>query len=141
MLISGMEKGFGGILNWKKYIEDYHDLYVQSYTLLLTDIFENFWNKSIETNELDPACFFTATGLAWQWCLEKSEIELELLTHIDMLQIVEKGVMGEICHAINRYAKANFEIDKMTQWKKSIIYYVLGCKQFVHMSNEKKIYL
>ena len=32
-----------------------------------------------------------------------------------MLQIVEKGVMGEICHAINRYAKANFEIDKMTQ--------------------------
>ena len=36
--------------------------------------------------------------------LKKLEIKLELLTDIDMLLMVEKG---RICHAIDRYAKAN----------------------------------
>ena len=35
----------------------YHDLYVQSDTLLLADIFENFRNKYIEIYELDPTHF------------------------------------------------------------------------------------
>ena len=33
---------------------DYHDLYFQSDTLLLADIFANFRNKCIEIYELDP---------------------------------------------------------------------------------------
>ena len=41
---------------------DYHDLYVQSNTLLLADIFENFRNKYIEIDELDPAHFLSAPG-------------------------------------------------------------------------------
>ena len=41
---------------------DYHDLYVQSDTLLLTDVFENFRNKFIEIYELEPAHFLSATG-------------------------------------------------------------------------------
>ena len=57
---------------------DYHDLYVQSDTLLLADVFENFTNKCIEIYELDPAHFLSATGLAWQPCLKKTEIKLEL---------------------------------------------------------------
>ena len=41
---------------WKlKNLGDYHDLYVQSDTLLLADVFENFRNKCIEIHELDPA--------------------------------------------------------------------------------------
>ena len=36
----------------------YHDLYVQSDTLLLADVFENFISKCIEIYELDPAHFF-----------------------------------------------------------------------------------
>ena len=59
---------------------DYHDLYVQIDTLLLADTFENFRNKYIETYELDPAYFLSALGLTWQACLEKTEVELELLT-------------------------------------------------------------
>ena len=51
--------------------------------------------------------FLSAPGLAWQACLKKTEVELELLTNIDMLLIVEKGIRGGICHAIHRYAKAN----------------------------------
>ena len=49
---------------------DYHDLYVQSDTLLLADVFENFINKCIEIYELDPAHCVSAPGLAWQACLK-----------------------------------------------------------------------
>ena len=48
-----------------KNIEYYHDLYVQSDTLLLADVFENFRNKCIEIYELDPTHFLSALGLAW----------------------------------------------------------------------------
>ena len=41
---------------------EYHDLYVQSNTLLLADIFENFRNKCIKIYELDPAHFLSAPG-------------------------------------------------------------------------------
>ena len=53
---------------------DYHDLYAQSDTLLLADVFEIFRNKCIETYELDPAHFLSATGLAWQACLKEAEV-------------------------------------------------------------------
>ena len=82
-------------------------MYVQCNTLLLADVFENFKNKCIEIYELDPAHFLSAPGLAWQACLKKTGIRLELLTDIDMLLMVEKGTRGGICHAIHRYAKAN----------------------------------
>ena len=90
-----------------KHLGDYHDLYVQSDTLLLSDVFENFRNICIKVYELNPAHFLSAPGLAWQSCLKKTKIKLELLTDVDMLLMVEKGIRGGICHAIYRYAKAN----------------------------------
>ena len=88
-----------------KYLGDYHDLYVQSDTLLLADVFENIRNKCIKTYELDPDHFLSAAGLAWQACFKKTGIRLELLADVDMLLMVEKGIRGGICHAIHRYAK------------------------------------
>ena len=38
---------------------------------------------------------------------KETGIETELLTDVDMLLMVEKGIRGGICHAIHRYAKAN----------------------------------
>ena len=49
----------------------------------------------------------SAPGLAWQACLKKTKVELELLTDIDMLLMVEKGTRSEICQAIRRYVKVN----------------------------------
>ena len=46
-----------------KILGNYHDLYVQSKTLLLADVFENFRNKCIEIYELDPAHFFVCTRI------------------------------------------------------------------------------
>ena len=86
---------------------DYHDLYVQSDTLLLADVFNNFRDMCLKEYELDPAHFLSLPGLAWQACLKKTNIELELLTDYDMLLMVEDGTKGGICHSIHRYAKAN----------------------------------
>ena len=90
-----------------KKLAEYHDLYVQSGTLLLADVFENFRNKCIEIYELDPAHFLSAPGLAWQACFKKTGMILELLTDNYMLMIVEEGIRGGICHAIYRYSRAN----------------------------------
>ena len=51
-----------------KNLGDYHDLYVQSDTLLLADVFENFRNKCIEIYELDPVHFLSAPRFACQGC-------------------------------------------------------------------------
>ena len=63
-----------------KNLEKYHDLYVQSDTLLLADVFENFRNTYLKVYELDPAHFLSLPGLAWQACLTKTNVKLELLT-------------------------------------------------------------
>ena len=91
---------------------DYNDLYVQSHTLLLADVFNNFRDMCIKKYELEPAHFLSLPGLAWQACLKKTNIELELLADYDMLLMVEEGIRGRICHSIHQYAKANNEYMK-----------------------------
>ena len=83
-------------------------MYVQSDP----DVFENFRNACIKVYELDPAHFLSAPRLAWQACLKKTEVKLELLTDVGMLLMVEKGIRGGIFHAIYRYAKANNKYTK-----------------------------
>ena len=73
---------------------EYHDLYVRSDTLLLANIFENFRQSCLKNYELDPAHFISLPGLAWQACLKKTKVELELLTDYDMVLMVEEGISG-----------------------------------------------
>ena len=62
-----------------KNLGEYHDLYVQSDTLLLADVFENFGNKCIEIYDLDPAQFLSAPELAWQACLKKDRSNIRII--------------------------------------------------------------
>ena len=43
---------------------------------------------------------------SWHVALKKTKVKLDLLTDIDMLLIVEKGIRGGMCHSIHRN-KAN----------------------------------
>ena len=51
-----------------KNLGEHHDLDVQSDTLLLANVFENFRDKYIKIYKLDPVHFLSAPGLAWQAC-------------------------------------------------------------------------
>ena len=86
---------------------DYHDFYVQTDTFLLAGVFENLRNKCLEIYGLDPSCFLSASRLAWQACLKKAEVKLELLTDYQMLLMIEEGIRGGTCQSVHRYAKAN----------------------------------
>ena len=61
-----------------KNLGKYHDLSVQSNTLLLTDISENFRNMCLEIYDLDPAKFVSPPGLAWQAALKKTKVKLDI---------------------------------------------------------------
>ena len=80
-------------------------LHVQRENILLANVFENFRNTCFEVHELEPARFLTAPRLAWQAAFKKIIVKLDLLTDIDLLIMVEKGI--RYCHTIHRCAKAN----------------------------------
>ena len=45
--------------------------------------------------------------LSWQACLKKTNVNLELLTAIDILLIIEAAIRGGMYQSVHRYAKAN----------------------------------
>ena len=53
----------------------------------------------------------------------ETRVKLALLTDIDMLLIVEKGIMGGICHAIHKYAKTNYRYMKNHDRDKETSYF------------------
>ena len=90
-----------------KTLQDYHDLYNEADVLLLADVFENFRDICIKNYKLDPAHYYTAPGVAWDAALKVTKVELELLSDIDMLLMVEKGIRGGVSMISTRYGKAN----------------------------------
>ena len=90
-----------------KTMRDYHDLYLKSDVLLLSDVFENFRDVCLDNYHLDPAFYYTAPGLAWDACLKITKVRLELLTDYDMLMMIEKGIRGGVSMISTRYGKAN----------------------------------
>ena len=89
---------------------EYQDLYVQSDSLLLADVYENFRNMCLDKYGLDPVYFVSVLGLAWQACLRKTRVKL----NYDIVLMIEKGISGGICQATHRYAKANNKYVKIT---------------------------
>ena len=90
-----------------KTMGDYHDLYLVSDVLLLTDVFENFRKTCMQYYKLDPCHYFTSPGPSWDAMLKMTNIKLELMTDIDMFQFIEKGMHGGVSYIANRYGNAN----------------------------------
>ena len=106
------ESCYEHVLNvWKKFniktLKDYLKLYNISDVLLLADVFENFRDICLKNYGLDPVHYYTAPGLAWDAMLKMTKINLDLLSDVDMLLMVEKGIRGGISIISNRYGKAN----------------------------------
>ena len=84
-----------------KIMGDYHDLYLKSDVLILADVFENFRKIGKEYYNLDPERYFSCPGFAWDAMLLMAYIKLELITEIDMYQMVEAGLQGEVRYILN----------------------------------------
>ena len=97
-------------------LDEYHDLHVKLDITLLADIFENFRDKHIETDKLDPAYFLTTLELSWWACFKKAGVKLELLTDKKVYAVVYVHSYAE---ANNKYMK-NYDKNK----ESSLLMYV-----------------
>ena len=86
---------------------EYHDLYLKSDILLLAVIFENFKETCLSNYGLDPPHYVTSPGLAWDTMLKMTTINLDLITDIDMLLLIERGMRGGISYIAHWHAEAN----------------------------------
>ena len=90
-----------------KDLDEYHDVYVQSDVAQLSDVFENFKSLCLKEYELDPLYFVSTPGLAFEAMLGFTKVKLQLLTDIDMVFMVEKGIRGGLIEAVKKHAIAN----------------------------------
>ena len=90
-----------------KDLDEYHDVYVQSDVAQLSDVFENFRSLCLKEYELDPLYFVSTPGLAFEAMLGYTKVKLQLLTDIDMVFMVEKGIRGGLIEAVKKHAIAN----------------------------------
>ena len=90
-----------------KNMGEYHDLYLKTDILLLTDVLENFRKTCLTYYKLDPLHYITSPGLAWDAMLKMTGINLELIIDVDMQLFIEKGLRGGISYIAHRHAEAN----------------------------------
>ena len=96
---------------WDKFncknLGEYSDLYLKTDVCLLADVFENFRNTCLTYYQLDPTHYFSSPGLAWDAMLKMTNVQLDLITDIDMENMVQLGMRGGVSTINHRHEKAN----------------------------------
>lgn len=96
---------------WKKFkinnLGEYTDLYLKTDVLLLTDIFQSFRRTCKQHYKLDPAFYITAPSLSFDAMLLKTGVQLELISELEIIRMIQKGIRGGLCVCSHRYAQAN----------------------------------
>jgi len=87
---------------------DYHDLYLKSDVLLLSDVFECFRKRCRLNYNLDPLNYFSTPGFSWDAMLQSTKCELGYIHDDETRLFLESGKRGGIVMAGGkRYAVAN----------------------------------
>ena len=96
---------------WKvfgcKTMRDYHNIYLLTDVMILTDVFETFRCMARETYKLEPLHYYTLPGFSWDAALKYTGVQIELVKDLDMHIMIKKGMRGGISSINHRYAKAN----------------------------------
>ena len=82
-------------------------LYLLSEICLLADIFQMFWNNSLDEYQLDPSYFVSASQLAWNALLKQIYRPFPLITDPEVYRMIQPNIRGGIYHASIRFARAN----------------------------------
>ena len=90
-----------------KTLGEYHDLYVQADTAQLSNVFESFRSLCLKEYQLDPVYFVSTPSLANEAMLKIAKAKIELLTDINMVLMIEKGIHGGLTRVIKKHAIAS----------------------------------
>lgn len=101
---------------------NYHDLDLKNDVLLLADVFENFQKTWLEYYGLDPCHYSSSQGPAWDEMLKMTNVKLDLLSDIDMYQLIERGMKGVISYIYKQHISANNKCMKNYDPKKESSY-------------------
>ena len=101
---------------------EYHDLYLKTDVLLLTDVFEKFIKICLEYHFLNPCHYFSAPELSFDAMLKITKIKLELINDINVHLFIEKGMKGSISYISKRHALSDCEKRFITYWDANNLY-------------------
>lgn len=91
----------------KKTMKDYMLFYNKLDVLLLSIVFEKFRDTCMREYELDPAHYISLPSLSFDAMLKCTQVQIELISNIDMFLWVEKSIRGGMCEVIQKYASSN----------------------------------
>ena len=96
---------------WKhfdiKNMGEYHDLYLKTDVLLLTDVFENFRDMCLSCYGLDPVFYYTLPNFAFDAMLKLAGIEIDLVYNQEMYEMIEAGLRGGMTQTTCKKVEAN----------------------------------
>ena len=96
---------------WKHFdiqnMGEYHDLYLKTDVLLLTDVFENFRDMCLSYYGLDPVYYYTLPNFAFDAMLKLTGIEIDLVYDQEMYEMIEAGLRGGMTQTTCKKVEAN----------------------------------
>ena len=96
---------------WKhfgiKSMGEYHDLYLKTDVLLLTDVLENFRDMCLSYYGLDPVYYYTLPNFAFDAMLKLTGIEIDLVYDQEMYEMIEAGLRGGMTQTTCKKVEAN----------------------------------
>ncbi|XP_054281315.1 uncharacterized protein LOC128998984 [Macrosteles quadrilineatus] len=90
-----------------KTLKDYVMIYQMCDILLLADVFEDFRSMSMREFQLDPLYYVSTPGLTFDAMLRYTNVTIDLLTDLEMVKFVQRGMRGGLVGCSHRLSRAN----------------------------------